>query len=387
MNSQRQLHLRSGDWLFREGDAPTSAFLIESGTIEIRTDRGSDSLLLSVLGKGDLIGEMAVIDELARTETAIALTDCVLLVLDREQLVERLQSADPIVRALLEGQHKRYRGALSVVKGSAAAAPAAAAAADQTGVDKIRLESDLRAALAAGDLDVRYQPMLDLDTNTIAGYEALVRWTHPQRGPISPGQFVALAEETSLIVPVGEYVFDTAAAAIMLLHKQFPDICPFVAVNVSARQLKHAGLIERIIERVYLAGLPAGSLKVEITESQALDYPLVDAFIETCHAHGIKVALDDFGTGYSHLMHLHALQFDTLKIDQAFSRLMLTDKRSMAIVEAIIAIGRSLGADVAVEGVETTGQLDALRQLGCRYAQGYFIGRPLPLKALLHTLY
>jgi EAL domain-containing protein (putative c-di-GMP-specific phosphodiesterase class I) len=251
------------------------------------------------------------------------------------------------------------------------------------GVGKIRLESQLREALNTGGLDVRYQPLLHVQSNKIAGYEALVRWNHPERGPISPVEFVALAEETSLIVPVGEYVFDTACAAVKTFIENGADPKPFIAVNVSARQLAHPGLIERIVARVDAAGLPKGSLKVEITESQALNYEMVEKVISLCHNHGIKVALDDFGTGHSHLTHLHKLRFDTMKVDQAFSRSMLEHPRSMAIVQAIVAMGKAIDADIVVEGIETEDMLQALRDLGCDYAQGYLIGKPQTIEELI----
>ena len=158
---------------------------------------------------------------------------------------------------------------------------------------------------------------------------------------------------------------------------------PFVAVNVSARQLSHPGLVERIVARADAASLPRGTIKLEITESQVLDYDLVGQVIALCHGHGIKVALDDFGTGYSHLAHLHRLEFDVLKVDQAFSRHMVGDPRAMAVVEAVVQLGRALQAEIVVEGVETPAQLQALRRLGCHYAQGYLIGRPRTLLEIL----
>ena len=326
---------------------------------------------------------MAVIDEAPRTATAVALTDCMLFPIDRAQISERLSKTDPIIRSLLEGQLKRYRGALAAMQGRRDAHSDADTPSAQVGIGKIRLETHLREALANDGLDVRYQPLLHVPSGKIAGYEALVRWTHPIRGPISPMEFVALAEETSLIVPIGEYVFDTACKAVSRFIAAGADPKPFIAVNVSARQMGHPGLIERIVARVDAAGLPRGSLKVEITESQALDYAQVAAIIELCHSHGIKVALDDFGTGYSHLTHMHKLAFDTMKVDQAFSREMLEDPRSMAIVEAIVRMGKALGADIVVEGIETEAMLQALRELGCDYAQGYLIGKPQTLDELL----
>jgi EAL domain-containing protein (putative c-di-GMP-specific phosphodiesterase class I) len=380
-----RINLAAGEILFHEGDAPTTAFLIEQGELEVSAMQRGNRVVLSNLGAGDLLGEMAVIDDAPRTATAKALTDCVLIPIDRNQISERLAGTDPIIRSLLEGQLKRYRGALAALQGKRQEplVEQAETPSEQIGVSKIRLETQLREALANDRLDVRYQPLLHVDSGKIAGYEALVRWTHPERGPISPAEFVALAEETSLIVPIGEYVFDTACRAVRTLIDAGADPQPFIAVNVSARQLGQPELIERIVARVDSAGLPRNSLKVEITESQALNYDLVAGVIALCHGHGIKVALDDFGTGYSHLTHLHKLPFDTMKVDQAFTRSMLVEPRSMAIVEAIVRMGKAIDADIVVEGIETEPMLQALRDLGCDYAQGYLIGKPQTLDELL----
>ena len=379
-----RIQLERGEVLFREGEDPGTAFLIESGEIEVRTRQRGRDVILSVLGPGELVGEMAVIDDSPRTATARALAPCVLFPIDRHQIAERLAATDPIIRSLLEGQLKRYRGALAALQGKQSA-PDAVTASERLGISRIRLEAQLREALAEGQLEVSFQPLLDVPLGRIAGYEALVRWEHPERGPISAAEFVALAEETSLIVPVGEYVIDTACEAIGRLVAAGADPAPFIAVNVSARQLAHPGLIERIVARADGAGPPRGSLKLEITESQVLDYGLAGDLIELCHRHGIMVALDDFGTGYSNLCHLHRLAFDTIKVDQSFSRDMLDSPRAMAIVQSTVHLGRALGAEIVVEGIETPDQLDALRRLGCRYAQGYLVGRPQTLAKLLDT--
>jgi EAL domain-containing protein (putative c-di-GMP-specific phosphodiesterase class I) len=381
--SALRIHLPAGGVLFREGDEPTTAFLIESGDVEVATTINDALLILSRLHAGDLLGEMAIFDGEPRSATATALSDCVLFPIDADQIGERLSRSDPIIRALLEGQVKRYRGALQAIRGVQGPAAVQGTRSEASAVEKFRLETHLREALAGDGLDVRYQPILHVPSGRIAGYEALVRWNHPDRGSISPMEFVGLAEETGLIVLVGEYVFDTACRAVQQFIASGADPAPFVAVNVSARQLEHPGLIERVVARVEAANVPRGSLKVEITESQALDHDLVSAAIELCHRHGIGVALDDFGTGYSHLSQMHTLRFDTLKIDQAFSRSMLADARAMAIVEAIVRMARALGAAVVVEGIETPEMLEALRRLGCDYAQGYLIGRPQTLPELL----
>jgi len=377
-----EIRLQPGEVLFREGDAPTTAFILDAGQVEIRATQRGQEVLLALLGPGAILGEMAVIDSAPRTATAVALTDCRLIALDRAQIAERIAGADPVIRALLQGTLQRYRTALAALQGEPARQAPLEAADDVAGVGKMRLESQLRAALSEGGLDVRYQPLMDVASGRIAGFEALVRWTHPERGPISPAEFVALAEETSLIVPVGEYVFDTACAAA----REFIDAAGrplFVAVNVSARQLREPGLLERVIARVDAAGLPRGSIKIEITESQAMDPVLMQAFIALCHGHGVKVALDDFGTGYSHLTQMHLLPFDTMKIDQGFVRNMLGDPRSMAIVEAIVAMAKALQASIVVEGIESEAELAVLKRLGCDYAQGWLVGKPQTREELL----
>jgi EAL domain-containing protein (putative c-di-GMP-specific phosphodiesterase class I) len=377
-----EIRLQPGEVLFREGDPPTTAFILDDGQVEIRATQRGHEVLLALLGPGAIIGEMAVIDAAPRTATAVALSACRLIALDRAQIAERIEGADPVIRALLQGTLQRYRSALSALQGVRTEGASVAVPGEAAGVGKMRLESQLRAALSDGGLDVRYQPLLEVASGRVAGFEALVRWTHPERGPISPAEFVALAEETSLIVPVGEYVFDTACAAA----REFIDAAGrplFVAVNVSARQLREPGLLERVIARVDAAGLPRGSIKIEITESQAMNPVLMQGFIALCHGHGVKVALDDFGTGYSHLTQMHLLPFDTIKIDQGFVRNMLTDARSMAIVETIVAMAKSLQASIVVEGIESEAELAVLRRLGCDYAQGWLVGKPQTRDELL----
>src|SRR5688500_3774526 len=210
MNPLR-VRVPSGGVLFREGESPDTAFLIEAGEMEVRVRQLDIDVVLSRLGPGDLVGEMAVIDDSVRTATATAVSECVLYRIDRQQIAERLDAADPIIRALLEGQLKRYRGALSALQGKQPG-PDESTPSESEGIDKIRLESQLREALATGELALSFQPILDVGSGAIAGYEALVRWRHPERGVVSPAEFVALAEETSLIVPVGEHVIDLACA-------------------------------------------------------------------------------------------------------------------------------------------------------------------------------
>lgn len=374
--------LQPGEVLFYEQDPGHSAFLIESGLVRVSVGSGDEMVILADLGPGDLLGEMAMIDDAPRTATATALQESVLLVIDREHLAERIEQTDPVVRALLGGQLKRYRSMLASVRGQEA--PAVRVEKDDVvAIGKIRLESQLREAMAERRLEVYLQPLFEVAPARVAGYEALVRWNHPQRGVVSPAEFIALAEETSLIVPVGEYILNASIAALTQMRQRGLSPLPFLSINVSPRQLREAGLIEALLERLHRADLPASAIKLEITESQVFDLGQAADILARCHAAGIQVSLDDFGTGFSNLSNLDALPFDTVKIDQAFVRGIDTSPRSMAMFEATVGLVRAIGADALVEGIETPFQLAALKRLGVRYAQGYLISRPLPIDQAL----
>jgi EAL domain-containing protein (putative c-di-GMP-specific phosphodiesterase class I) len=243
----------------------------------------------------------------------------------------------------------------------------------------------LRESLRNDGLDLRLQPLMDVLTGGIAGFEALVRWHHPERGPISPAEFITLAEETSLIEPVGDYVLRRTLDALVDLRQQGLGTLPFIAINVSARQMSRANLVEQLLEDLSERDLPSSAIKLEITESQQLDYAQVAAVMKLAQGNGIRVALDDFGTGYSNLQHMHLLPFNTLKVDQSLARGMVDNARTRVLLGSIVEMASNLDADVVVEGIETEAELDVLRQLGVHYAQGWLVGRPEPVsEAIRH---
>jgi diguanylate cyclase len=375
------LKFLAGDVIFREGDPPGAAYLIESGRIEVSVMQNGQRLVLSFLSAGDLLGEMAVIDDAPRSAEARAVELSVLTEIKRDQIHERLNEADPIVRALMGSLLHRYRAGLSAARGTQAsfAGPLAASGqaklADQA-VSKFRLERQLIGAIENDELSVVFQPLYEFAADRIVGFEALTRWSHPERGNISPAEFIALAEETSLILPVGQYALRKSCEALKGLSAEFPD--SFIAVNISARQSAVPDFAELIEQQTSLAGIRPERLELEITESLTLDYEQVRALIERCHAMKIRISLDDFGTGFSNLGHLHELAFDNVKLDQAFTRQMMTSERCFELVRGIINMIHSIGAKVIAEGVETREQADKLKHLGVEFLQGWYIGRPAP---------
>jgi EAL domain-containing protein (putative c-di-GMP-specific phosphodiesterase class I) len=384
MTIRRELF--AGEVLYRQGDPSDCAWLVERGAIELMSVQGRRSVSHGVLGPGELIGELGMLDGAPRSATATARGDTVLLAIDHDQFLDRLDAGDPIVRTLVDSLLQRTRSIIASLPMDASL-PAEDVACDdpeeRSGIDKIRLEAQLHDALDSNTLEVRYQPIYDIRAGRVASYEALVRWELPDRGPVSPAEFIKLAEETSLIVPVGEYVLDRVVAVLTGLRDAGVDPLPGIAVNLSAKQLVEPGMARQVVARVERAQLPAGTLKLEVTESRMLDYAPVIAVMQHCRERGVPFALDDFGTGYSNLTHLHKLEFEFIKVDQAFARHMFDSPRAMAIVEAIVAMAHGIGAEVVCEGVETREQLQRLRELGVRYAQGYLIGQAAPAAAVL----
>jgi len=383
--------LFAGEVLYRQGEPSDCAWLVERGAVELVSVQGRREISHGVLGPGELIGELGMLDGAPRSATAIARGDAVLLAIEHDQFLDRLESGDPIVRTLVDSLLRRTRSIIASLPADVPL-PAEDVSCDdpteRSGIEKIRLETQLREALDAGTLEVRYQPLYDIPAGRVTSYEALVRWELPDRGAVSPAEFIKLAEETSLIVPVGEYVLDRVLEVLSGLHAatlrdDSAAPLPSIAVNLSAKQLVEPGMARQIVARVERAQLPAGALKLEVTESRMLDYGPVHAVMQHCRSHGIPFALDDFGTGYSNLTHLYKLDFEFIKVDQAFARHMFESPRAMALVESIVAMGHALGAQVITEGVETPQQLQRLRELGVRYAQGYLIGQAQAATAVL----
>jgi diguanylate cyclase (GGDEF)-like protein/PAS domain S-box-containing protein len=236
------------------------------------------------------------------------------------------------------------------------------------------IELDLRNAVATGAFELHYQPIVDLKTNEISGFEALLRWNNPQRGPIPPLEFIPIAEETGLIVPIGEWVLREACAQAA----RWPEHIR-IAVNLSPAQFKDASLVTAVIGALAASGLAPNRLELEITESVLLLDS--DATLQTLHqlrSLGLSISMDDFGTGYSSLSYLRKFPFDKIKIDQSFIRELADGGDSLAIVRAVTGLGSSLGISTVAEGVETAEQLNRLKAEGCNAVQGFYFGAPRP---------
>ncbi|MEN9206769.1 MAG: EAL domain-containing protein [Gloeomargarita sp. GMQP_bins_44] len=252
---------------------------------------------------------------------------------------------------------------------------------------RLRLETDLSRAVERHELSLRYQPIVALASGQIVGFEALVRWRHPQVGLIPSDQLIALAEETGLIQPIGRWVLEMACIQLCRWHQQFPNWRPLtVSVNVSSKQFLQADLVAQVTQLLQETGLPGNHLKLELTESLIMENPeTVTTMLAQLRDLGLQILMDDFGTGYSNLSRLRTLPIDMVKVDKSF--IQTADADTWAFVQGIVALAHSLGKAVVVEGIETAEQLQQLRQMGCAFGQGYLFSPPLDaaqVEQLLH---
>ena len=250
----------------------------------------------------------------------------------------------------------------------------------------LQLETDLRWAIERDEFRLYYQPIVRLDGGIVVGFEALIRWQHPQRGLVSPAEFIPIAEETGWIVPIGQWVLQEACAQLARWQKS-AETPLSMSVNLSGKQFSQPDLIELVETTVRESGIAPGSLQLEITESAIMeDAQIVTSRLLQLRKLGVKLGLDDFGTGYSSLSYLHRFPLDTLKIDRSFVARLLEDGENREIVRTIVTLGKNLGMDVVAEGVEEAQQLSDLRDLRCQHGQGYYFARPLPADEAIRVL-
>jgi len=380
-----------GTVIFQEGELASCAYIIERGVVEISTSVGDERRILTTMGPGEMFGEMAALDAAARSATATAVEDTELTLILNDQLRSRVESAEPVLRLLLRVILNRFRHEQNLFRhpnGGAfeAITLSSEAESSQGAIDKIKLESDLRAALTRKELALHYQPIVDLRSTSVVGFEALLRWSHAELGMISPQKFIGIAEETALIVPIGRWVLKQACRDLGRFQRySVHDLS--MSVNVSGRQFSEPSFIGELADVIRTTSINPSQLKLEITEGVLLDYrsaPL--RWIEQCKRLGTRIALDDFGTGFSSLSYLTRFDIDTLKIDRSFVAAMGSDNRSLKVVRAINQLAHAIGLDVVAEGIEEPEQLDELSRMGCELGQGFLFSRAERFEKALELL-
>ena len=388
--------LAAGEILFNEGERGHEAFVIESGCIEIFTQRPEGRNSIARLGADDIFGEMALAGDQSRTASAMATEPTVLAVINHEYLAEKLQKTDPMLRHLLRVTMARARESLMIARGNKPQAVVAESKVKDPGqstlddrssaLKRLRIEQDLERGLEQNEFQLHFQPIVRLSDETVAGFEALIRWFKPGVGKIPPNEFIWVAEESGLIVPMGHWIIRTACESINRLEAVHrlarPDAPPlFITLNLSIRQFGDPDLFSTLQKALEAEWLAPRRVKLEITESLVMNN--MDASLELlkrCKTLGCKLAVDDFGTGYSSLSYLHKFPMDTLKLDRSFIKDIATDEAAMKIVRAVSGLAKDLGMETVVEGVEMKDQLETCRKIGLDFAQGYIYSPPMALK-------
>ncbi|MBO1349970.1 MAG: EAL domain-containing protein [Hormoscilla sp. GUM202] len=386
----RKRKLQAGELIFSEGDPGDYAYIIEEGAIEIWTEIDGQRLVLNVLSAGSMFGELALVDGRTRSASATAKGDVLLTLMTQEQVNQRIQSADPILRMLLlvairyfrsETEKLRHYTEEQITSYSDPRADLEGRISEA--VEMIRMESELRTAIDEEQFTLLYQPVIHLERGQIVGFEALIRWQSPTRGLVRPDLFIPLAESTSLIVPIGQWVIAEGVRALQEIEsvtgKQM-----FVNLNIANRQIEDPDFFEFLLEET--RQVQPSQIKLEILERSLFDSDAAIAWVRRCRSLGFPLVLDDFGTGYSSLQYLNKYRFDTIKIDKSFVWGLDDKANSRSICQAIVDLSHALGMTVVAEGVEKSSHVNALREIGCSFGQGYFFAKPMPLENAIALL-
>ncbi len=397
MTTQENLkHVRAGEIIIRQGTVGDAAYILEQGRVEIYIEKqGAAPQFVGTRGTGTIIGEMALIDSAPRTATIRAIEDCTMIVLTRADFERRMLSSDPVVHVVMRVIMTRYRDMVArtnIVHESMTGNPPEEIEQkfmeEKKTVEGLRLENEFRAAMNNGQLSLNYQPIVDLSNGHVRGFEALMRWKHPEHGFISPGVFIPMAEETGLIVEASKWALKESCRALKRIESHVgQDTDLYMSVNFSAKDFAQETFLEDLYSIISASDVLPHQIQLEITESLLMAQPeSAKNMLDMCRKAGLRIAIDDFGTGYSSLSYLHFYPIDALKIDQSFVRDMLKNQASVELCRSIIGLGKNLNMTIIAEGVEHKEEALRLRDLGCDYAQGYYFAKPLPEKDVVDIL-
>lgn len=385
----------AGEEVFRAGDLARNAYIIEKGCVEVSTESDGKKIIIAELGKGELFGEMSMIDDAPRSATITAIEETEVVVMQRSRFQRPIMAADPLMNMLMRVMVNRFRAAQRKMSGlqiGPAVFDPALEEARQLALRRIDDEKDMRHGLDVNEFELNYQPIISLETGYIAGFEALMRWTKGDGSFVSPVEFIPLAEETGLIVELGRWSLELAIKDHVNFSKHFANVFPdqpslFMSVNVSGLQLSEMAEIDELSAIIERGDLHPSAIKLEMTETLLVEDPEHAAnALKKVKESGVSIAIDDFGTGYSSLSYLHQFPLDTLKIDREFVNNMDKAENSRRIVSSIAQLALSLDMNIVAEGIEEKAQMDALRELGCQYGQGYYMAKPMSAAKLVEFI-
>jgi EAL domain-containing protein (putative c-di-GMP-specific phosphodiesterase class I)/CRP-like cAMP-binding protein len=411
------------EYIFNEGDPGDCAYIIDNGMVEVSFDKDGRKLVMATLTKGDILGEMAIIDRLPRTASARAIIPTVVTAIPLDYVSQKIEQSDPTVRMFLRLAMARYRDlnarlgqvfeGLSLGQDDASSDAFASSTMEmknvmsqlmdmQKRIDSavtkplysesgslfgektleitkllVTEEKLLKAAMTKKEFRLHYQPIVDLASNRIAGCEALVRWNHPSGELLLPSRFLTQVENSDLIIDLGYWIAEEACHFQSRLFNDFQHDL-FVAINLSGKQFDDQFLVPSLAEIMDKTGARRDRIKFEITESLLIDNPeLATQSLHQLKETGAKLAIDDFGTGYSSFSYLHRFPFDTLKIDRVFVGAMSRSEKSNQIVKSLVNLSHDLGMEVVAEGIESEHEAELMRNFKTTFGQGFYFSRPV----------
>lgn len=396
--SENNKIVSAGEIFIRQGEQGKTAYIIERGLVEISfTKPDGSAQVVGTRGPGSLIGEMSLIDEAPRTADVKALEECSLIQISRDEFIRRLRSSDEIMQAIMRVLMTRYRDTLTrsvMIAGEDSELPTAEETErhylEEAGTLKgLLIEQEFKAAMSNGQLFLNYQPIINLQTGKITGFESLMRWNHPERGFVSPAEFIPMAELSGLIIEASQWGLRLSCRTVKDMNARRTIGQPplYASVNFSTKDFAQEDFLENLERIVTEEGVRPEEIQIEITESLLMEQPeRAKTALTVCRDRGFSVAIDDFGTGYSSLAYLHKYPISALKIDQSFVRDMLKNQNSFELCRSIIALGKNLKMTIVAEGIEGKEEALTLRDLGCDTAQGFYFSRPVGMDDLRNLI-
>lgn len=377
--------LNPGDILYQQGDRNDCAFLVAEGEVGLyRTDTGTTKLI-DRRGAGSLVGESSIILGKERAVTAKAETACTLFRIPADRILRQFDSLDPVLSACINTTIS-FVEALYNSESHLAVQQGENHSEIHKVIQRLQTEHDLTVGLERGEFHVVYQPIVEVSSGQIAGFEALMRWTHPENGPMRPDHFIAIAEDISAIWNITVIAIVEACRTLRLSRDTLGrDL--FASINISARDLARHDFVDFLANVLDQYDLAPDCIKLELTESALVSKnAMTETNLERLRQLGLGISVDDFGTGYSNLGHLQLLPIKTLKIDKSFADGVHASNTAKGIVRMLVALGNELNVDIVAEGIESAIDVSVLEALGCRYVQGFFFFKPMAQDDLLKAL-
>ncbi|UOF02040.1 EAL domain-containing protein [Bdellovibrio bacteriovorus] len=400
MNSPAQsVDIHKDQIIFSEGDAGDCAYIIEKGRVLVYISKDKEEIPLTILGEGEIFGEMSLIDNQNRSASVRALEDVRLAIVTKQQVLERVSTADKVVQLLMRVLLKRLRrknlNTPAGTKMSEVEFENSGAGDDGTqgALDQIKLENQIFQAFQNKEFELFYQPIVNLKTKQVMGCEALLRWNSPVHGLISPNLFIDVIENSSMVIPIGHWIINQALKDLKTIQDQLRDAKKtkladdfMMSINISGRQFTHSDFVNNLEDLREKHDLQTKNIKLEMTERVMMDGAIALESLNQCRNQGYAISIDDFGTGFSSLQYLTQMPISFLKIDRSFVMKVLSDPKSKAVVSSIIHLAHAMDLEIIAEGIENNEESLVLETLGARYGQGYLFSKPVDLGRFLKLI-